>query len=250
MRRPMWKHIDNFGMVVNRNKEAGDSIHFTSMVYCGSKWQGINPGLDVDKIIHGVYKDGLLRRHPDATRWTGDWDRGSRDQWIAFLIMCAVAGRKDILEDAEHHFRKRNWFCNNTRHNWTYALDDPRNPSPDKLHRDGDGKVVPWEKKMPDFAGPMLRSIIKRGLNRTDRTMFWAADMGHWLYTKKMQAGGGDPSTHTIIGCYIEREHSTWPGRCSMKAYKKIAQPRLDRHYSEERNHPPINEIYKPLMEG
>jgi len=116
-----------------------------------------------------VDEKGRCRRHADETKWYGDWDRMSRDQYIAFIIGILVNGEYKIaLKLIKHHFfgtfrygclviPRMGLFMTNTKKNFVYkTLEEHKAKStPDVPHN--------YKDKLPDITGPEMLAVYIRG---------------------------------------------------------------------------------------
>lgn len=88
-----------------------------------------------DKLRLFINDLGVIRRHPDAMVWYGQWDRGSRDQLVpllCFLVMYPTSAPLLCRMVFESH--RRNWFL------WAW-------------NTRGNG-IMDAKKQWPDFTGP------------------------------------------------------------------------------------------------
>jgi hypothetical protein len=112
---------------------------------------------------------GRGRRHANEGKWYGDWDRMSRDQYIAFIIgVLANKEYKIALKMIKHHFfgtfrygrliiPRMGLFMTNTKKNFVYkTLEEHQAKStPDVPHNYAD--------KLPDITGPEMLAVYIRG---------------------------------------------------------------------------------------
>lgn len=149
-----------------RNRDGGDSFNraglFFFAIACYEKldldtrpYQ--RPYLDFNRWLMNTLSlcvslvDGRIRRHPDESKWYGDWDRGSRDQlrtMIHALGMWHTRGANLWLDRMLAPLR-RNWFLlsTNTYRNWVYK----DRKLHEKISPDVEHQTKP---KIPDYIGP------------------------------------------------------------------------------------------------
>lgn len=146
-------NIDKFGIIAQIDGDGGDSILAEAdLVFCAyietaklmtgddsNRFAGVevlvrfntlvSQFIILDKSHKPSY--GLLRRHPDLSRWYSHWDRGSRDQGHSIIAMALVA--PEALDAYISNWLRRLFlFTTNTLGN-------------------GEAATQP---KLPDFTGP------------------------------------------------------------------------------------------------
>lgn len=90
-------NIDSYGLLTEANGDGGDSIHregalLFALWLLKIKLRYHIVGFEkclyrtmrvITPLING--KNGRIRRHVDESKWYGDWERGSRDQYYALI---------------------------------------------------------------------------------------------------------------------------------------------------------------------
>lgn len=105
---------------------------------------------------------GILRRHPDPDRDASDWDRGSRDQAIPYLISLSLWCRKEQaygkrLRSFWFAHLKRGFFFHNRRMNGA----NKRNHG---LKIPGTNNFYDYTERWPDISDPEVFGLMIRGL--------------------------------------------------------------------------------------
>lgn len=153
------KYRDKFGLLVQRDLDAGDSLQRTSSLYAllgalkaeqDDRGKSIQEGCTYDLALHGV-SVGRFRRHPDGKlvggryiRWYANPNNVSRDQTIVMEAAMVINKCKDLLSVHLKQRLKRGFLHFNTE-----SYDDSE----------------PVKKKFPDIPNPIEFALIIRGLD-------------------------------------------------------------------------------------
>jgi len=164
------EYTDDWGMIVTLEQDGGDSAFFMGHYY-SLKMLSLDPVAqyhtkkilikDYDNAQFKLQKKGLARRHPDESKWYGDFDRMSRDQSIPFLISMFIMEQiYGPWEFFKAHLKRGLLFTTNTRRNGASLQNHGEVYKNDKM-----GKPVKrnYNRKLPDLCGPNFWSIYIRG---------------------------------------------------------------------------------------
>ena len=99
---------------------------------------------------------GILIRHPDPDRDASDWDRGSRDQHIPFVVALSIWGWRETLWSHFKGHAKRFFWFHNTRENGT----NKRNHGQKKPHSQ---EKFDYSPRTPDISDPEFFGFYIRG---------------------------------------------------------------------------------------
>lgn len=88
-------NIDRYGLLTEANGDGGDTIHREGALMFGLVLRRYIDIWDENLVVaqaraRAIFEqlircDGRIRRHVDESKWYGDWDRGSRDQYFALI---------------------------------------------------------------------------------------------------------------------------------------------------------------------
>ena len=207
------KYLDGWNLIVTKDKDGGDTAQRMGMYYSGKQWtahyneydQPLEP--EIDYLIGALQhpnKPHIWRRHPDESKWYGDWDRMSRDNMTPIVIMLGLYGYTAVLSDFAIGLYKRFSFMTNTRRNWVYK---------DKVEHDQKEKYAKWRPgwKLPDICTFEFWGLIIRGLN-----LWWLypvlilSDLEHLIGAIfRRLSSNKDVLNHTMIWCYINKKYRT-----------------------------------------
>ena len=143
------KYVDKWNMITTLYGDGGDSAFHVGHYYYLTNRVDINDACTI------VSAKGLMRRHPDETKWYSDWDRMSRDQSIPLLI--SLFNYKLMLTCKAvfiSHLKRGLLFATNTRRNGSTKENDG------ELYGN---KFRDYRKKIPDLTGPTFWAIYIRG---------------------------------------------------------------------------------------
>jgi len=145
--------VDAYGLIVQQDGDAGDSLHREAMVAFGRKLiydRDANTAMVVEApnrepagtiIDKFEVEPGIYVRHPDPTRWSSNPDTTSRDQLLPVIAYCAAYEDYDRLWRLFKAVSKRGFFAQNYVEN-------------------GPGKT---RRKMPDTMLTHLSFFIRAG---------------------------------------------------------------------------------------
>lgn len=174
--------VDSFGLVAQKPEsgaDGGDTANREGYLFLllrafGYKVDVTRADIPIESSIAAVSSQlvdnkGRGRRHANEEKWYGDWDRMSRDQYIAFIIGILVNKEYRIaLKMIKHHFfgtfrygrliiPRMGLFMTNTKKNFVYkTLEEHQAKStPDVPHN--------YKDKLPDITGPEMLAVYIRG---------------------------------------------------------------------------------------
>lgn len=267
------QYWDEYQMIVQLDRDGGDSCQRMGMYYVGLKLLGIEKDFLGRKpslgLIHAIstLRCGLgnFKRHPDKNKWYSDPDRMSRDQVTPIICALGLYGFKWILWDFLIAHILRLGFTTNTRRNHTYKPSDPRYTGP---HHKYSHK---W--KLPDFTGPEFWSSIFRGLDWWFMyPLFFLGDLENLVNTliivfhRAKDRTEADDLNHIISTKFSLEKYPTPIIKWSWKIYNKYRplakrppqsystksgpQSALRYYFQIPRGGGPMDELWRPLVEG
>lgn len=158
--------IDGFGCLDKVNgRDGGDSCQ-RDFMYCSLvkmlpyekriDWPLSGTGRLTAIVTKYHVAHGVLVRHPDVDRQASDWDRGSRDQTIPFLVAMSVWGwQKELWKYFLGHAR-RLFFFHNFRQNGATKRNHGKKDFPG-------GKLYDYSMRIPDISDPEIFGLYIRG---------------------------------------------------------------------------------------
>lgn len=118
--------FDQHGLLDKKsNADGGDSCQRQGMYYTLVKIIGDKYEYPYHEDPYALYSmkmlqphPGIILRHTKKDWWASDWDRGSRDQTIPYLTMCALNDTRFLTKYLKGFAKRLFLFTNNTRRNW------------------------------------------------------------------------------------------------------------------------------------
>lgn len=205
-------YTDNFGMITTIDKDGGDSSFYMGHYH----YLNQSPHGDViETSVSLVSPTGIIRRHPDESKWYGDFDRASRDQSIPLLIMlfdCGfmVTAKKIFMA----HLKRGLLFTTNTRRNGTTIENDKEEYSP--------GRFRNYNRKLPDITGPIFWSIYIRGFNfKLLYPLLMVFDLFLLINTITFNLSPREPNQHLLLLHYSAQNMPTLVSYIATKLLNK-----------------------------
>ena len=149
-------YMDSFGLLAQTDGDGGDSAQREGMLLTAAsillhlKKINLNEFIELRWRFLGsvryklISSSGKLRRHSDDTKWYGEWNRGSRDQYHIIIGMGMANCFEPLQLMLNDHARRGFLFTTNTVANTS------------------DHKK--W--KLPDFTGPGFWAMWIRAFNK------------------------------------------------------------------------------------
>lgn len=233
-------NIDVNGMIAQTDGDGGDTAQREGMVllavaymhqqlgmhyniFQALRWRGL---LNFGKLVSDW---GLLRRHVDTTKWYGNWDRGSRDQYHASIGLMA-AGATRMVKNIICGFFVRAGFCCNIRAN---TSDHRRIKLPDFIGLSLAGAFL---RNLP-FSLMMYPIQLLLDLDLLVNSIIWRV----WRSKNKEDS---DILNHLQCLVWSDMKNSTFISRLAIKIFAKIkpmndskvnvVQQRLDHYFRPE----------------
>jgi hypothetical protein len=276
MSRQMIDYFDRWGMIVQANKDGGDSCQRFGMYHLGiffgisfvrdfnlnDEWPftGYMSYQKTISLLECPDSPDNYRRHPDPTKWYSDSDRLSRDQFIPLIIGLGLYSMKNELSGLfRRHLNKRFLlFSINTKPNGV--------PSSDPT----------W--KIPDLTLFSVWALYIRSFNRCRNKymkyltpLLWVFDSAILVNSIIITIRGdlnpeetSDDLNHIITLLYALTNMPTPIAKLAKFIYKfrpKTLPPAcgyqsdfgpqtaLDYYFREESGAPPMNELYRSFLE-
>lgn len=293
--------VDSFGLVAQKPEsgaDGGDTANREGYLFLllrafGYKVDVTRADIPIELSIAAVSSQliddkGRGRRHANEEKWYGDWDRMSRDQYIAFIIGVLVNKEYKIaLKMIKHHFfgtfrygrlviPRMGLFMTNTKKNFVYkTLEEHQAKStPDVPHNYAD--------KLPDITGPEILAVYIRGFSLvfniwisvftalylySDSTTFFYIAFVPMLVValgdletligsinKVLFYKGNDDGNHIAVLAYNHLHKTTSPiallARYIYFKYRDHTKA-LDEYFDPKHGHAPFGELFKlAIKEG
>jgi len=241
--------LDKDQLIVQRldaGGDGGDSAHrFGAYIFAKSLLDEVDTDWETDLgdyYEHGLSlytaPDGLLRRHPDTSRWYSRTDNFSRDQTRMILAAAYAMDDTDTAERVLGNLLKRCGWHYNVRPNYV------------KPGQDG------WKWKIPDNIIP---SQITMAIRTIENPIFYPVlyildafllvDLALTAYAdrKDIKTDGSRTDAHTMLLCDIVSSVRTMPtfwSKLAGKIYKRMDYAGALRYiFSQRRSYdPPLAE--------
>jgi hypothetical protein len=238
----VYRFIDDWGCLDKiYGRVGGDSGHRDPMYVCLCKMmsktaRALWPMNDFQRFKQCLTKyypaPGIMRRHPDPDRSASDWDRGSRDLTIPFLVAAGLYGQKKLLLRYLWEHIKRLGFFHNIRQNGTTKANHGE-PIPDT------DKHYDYRKRLPDFSTPQVVGICLRGLKCWP--LYWVVFICDIILVlnsayKHYFSKNDIVFNHELTVLYAQHTMPTGLGHlCHLIFTPKEAMRRMDQHFKDFR---------------
>lgn len=253
--RSLAPFIDRFGVITqsqNNGADGGDSLNRSCAFILSQKYQyeTVEPWMHMlPAFYHPTWK-GLLRRHPDESKWYGSWNRASRDQTIPYIILLGETKQYGLLAWYFFmHMLRGLLFTTNTRRNFQYPMLEEHlaKSTPD----------VKWDYswKVPDLTALEFWALYIRALPKPLRILLYPVltilDIETFigaLVKRFITPKDDDIIVHTLVLINAERRTPTLFSRWAAKVtgYEFI----MDRLYLFFRKdiEPPLDQALEPAV--
>ena len=248
--------MDRFGVVTQSNQfgaDGGDSCNRSCAFMLSQKYAY---GHSVPWIYHMLQQfhhptwKGLLRRHPDESKWYGDWNRASRDQTVPYLILLGETRNYRLLAWYFFmHMLRGFLFTTNTRKNHVYKTWE------DHIAKSTSDVAWNYRWKLPDFTGPEFFNLYIRALPKPLRILLYPVLLVGDLETligslvkKYFTQDDDDIINHTLVLINAERNTPTFLSWLAKKVTPaSFIQERLASFFNKSIE-PPLDELLEPAV--
>lgn len=153
--------MDHWNLIC-QGSDGGDSANRTSIYLLVKSWENAPDSSLWTKLVSYLTRPdypGILRRHPDPTKWYSDWDRMSRDQTYPFIMAAKEYGDSNtVWSYILGHFLRLFLFTTNIRNNGATAANDGT------IYDPVSGTKWNYGVKLPDITGPDFWAVEIRAL--------------------------------------------------------------------------------------
>jgi hypothetical protein len=215
-------YLDQYEMITTIEKDGGDSAfhegHYYSMLELTGNL-GYSALVDYSITATQLQNDeGNIRRHPDESKWYGDWDRGSRDQSIPLLISFFLTGSMRAARNFfKAHLKRALLFATNNRRNGSTAENHGKEYYP--------GRFRDYSWKPADITGPVFWSIYIRGFrNKLLYPLLLIFDLFLLVNTITFNISPREPNQHLLLLFFSKR---SFPTPFSYIAYKLLNKEKV-----------------------
>lgn len=251
-------NLDIWGFIAQLDSDGGDSAQREGMFIAAASYYHKRGWISTEEYMHLKWRFlnnasllisncGLIRRHPDTSKWYGDWDRGSRDQYH-FVIGASLA-QTGYAKKIFRGFAFRGFLlCTNLRDNST------------------PGKV-----KLPDFTGPQFIGVLIRCLPKWAQALLkpvlHVLDLSLviqsliWVYYFGNKREESDILNHLQTLLFAEANSPTFSSRLAARILRKLpkwegiisdnrnaVQQRLDDYFNSHGGVSGLAVIYEPIV--
>ena len=155
---------------------------------------------DIRRYMDELYKNGKHRRSNDDD-WTGDFDRGSRDQKIPLICCLGIKGmEKELIIDFLWHILRLGFFTNTRRNHATKK-------NHKTLKQGSKTEYFNYNRKLPDISGPSFYGAYIRSFNLWLLWPFLVISDLELLFNAIRYRFGDDKDVLNYLNLYLQSKY-------------------------------------------